>query len=86
MCIRKNLHLAAGLGPTIDQREQIADFVQREPELARSHDEAQAPNMALVIGTIVLRRSRRLRHDADVLVIANGLEVASGQLGEISAP
>lgn len=86
MRFRKHLHLAAGLGPAIDQCEQIANLVEREPELARAHDEAQACDMPVIVDAIIFAGARRLGHDADVLVIANGLEVASGQLGQIAAP
>ena len=86
MRICQTLHLAAGLGPAIDQCEQIANLVEREPQLARAHDEAQTRDMSVIVDAIIFAGARRLGHDADVLVVADGLEVAAGQLGEISAP
>ena len=86
MRICQTLHLAAGLGTAINQGEQIADFVEREPKLARAHDEAQARDMPIIVDAIVFAGARRLGHNADVLVVANSFEIAAGQLGQISAP
>ena len=86
MRICQTLHLAAGLGPTIDQGEQIANFVEREPKLTRAHDEAQTRDVAVIVDAIIFAGAWRIGHHADVLVIANGLEVAAGKLGQFSAP
>lgn len=85
MGVCDDLHFAAGLRPTVDQREQIANLFEREPRFPRTHDETQASDLAFVICPVELRRSWRLWHDADVLVVSDGLNVASSQPGQIRA-
>ena len=47
-------------------------------ELAGAQDETQPGHMGFVIDAVAGRRARRVGHHADLLVIANGFEIAAG--------
>ena len=77
--------LGTGLVALVDETTQeLADFIERKAELARPQDEAQAPLMRGVVAAISARRARRLAQKADLLVIADGLQVAARPPRELS--
>src|SRR3546814_1115360 len=56
------LHFDASLRAAVNQREQAANFLDREAERTRAHDEAKATNVFLAIEAIAFgdRKSTRL--------------------------
>src|SRR5262249_4059051 len=59
-------------------------LVQRKSELAAAPDEDQALRVPLVVGTMAALCSRRSRQQADPLVVADGLDVDPGALGQLA--
>ena len=54
-------------------------------ELAALKARAQAADMALIVCAVVFAGTRRLGHDADVLVVADRFKIAPGHPGQIRA-
>ncbi len=68
---RDFLNLGAGLDAAIDQGKKAAHFTQREAQIPRPYDEFQALNMPGIIASVILRCSRRLRHDTDGFIVSD---------------
>jgi hypothetical protein len=71
------LDLGAGLGAAVDEIEEAANLRNGKPELTGAQDEAQTGNMAAVVDPVTCARARRVRHHADLLAIADRLEIAA---------
>jgi len=67
------IHGVAGLFLLVCEREQRADLLDRKTELARPPGKSQAAHMFRRIVAVIAGRARRLRQQADLLVIADGL-------------
>ncbi len=70
----------AGVVPAIDELEQHPDFLERESELAGSADEAKPPHVLLRVEAMAAFAADRIGHQADALVVADRLDIASGAL------
>src|SRR3546814_17751395 len=82
------LHFDASLRAAVNQREQAANFLDREAERTRAHDEAKATNVFLAIEAIAFGAAQRLGEQYGLLIVADGLEVADRgfrQLGALQA-
>src|SRR3546814_17436083 len=80
------LHFDASLRAAVNQREQAANFLDREAERTRAHDEAKATNVFLAIEAIAFGAAQRLGEQSGLLIVADGFEVAARgfrQIGEI---
>jgi hypothetical protein len=80
------IDLGAGPGTAVDEIEEAANLRDGETELTGAQDEAQTGNMAAVVDPVTCARARRVRHHADLLVIAGRFEIAAGasrQLGPL---
>ena len=77
MLSRQGVDLGAGQMRVFRQMQKAADFVEAEPQSAATGDEANAGDVALSVRPVPRRRSLRLREQADLLVVADGLEVAA---------
>ena len=86
MIFRDDLNLGTGPGLFIDQPKQSANLFEREAEITRPHDEFQPSNMGIIVASVALRIARRVRHNPDLFVIANGFEVAARCAGQIAPP
>jgi hypothetical protein len=71
---------------TIRQAEQLADRLEREAELAAVPDEGQAVGVPLVVTALVASRARRLRHEPDLLVVADRLHLAASCPRKVANP
>ena len=72
--------LGAGVIMAIDETGQLPDLHDGKPELAASADEAKPPNVLLRVETMAALAADRVGHQADALVIAHRLDIASGAL------
>lgn len=70
------IDLGAGPGTAVDEIEEAANLRDGETELTGAQDEAQTGNMAAVVDP-ACARARRVRHHADLLAIADRLEIAA---------
>ena len=69
-------HLAAGVVAILSRNGQKgANFVEREPELARTPDESQAPYFRRPVDTPSTGGAWRRGQYLDALVVANGLNI-----------
>lgn len=59
--------------------ENGADLVGREPEFARTPDEAKSAHVVIIIQPVPTLASRRRGEDASLLEIANRLQIDSRQ-------
>lgn len=66
----------------VHQAQQIADRLQRKAQLTRMTDERQPVDIRLAIEALVTLRTDGLRQQADLLVIADGLDLAASGAGE----
>src|SRR5262249_40261290 len=69
--------LGAALLRTIAEREQLADRLERKSELARMANEGEALEMRVAIDALVAGRARGLGQKAQLLVVAQGLNLAA---------
>lgn len=79
------LYLGAGLALAVDEMEQATDLVNAEAKLARPQDEAQATNVGLVIEPITADAARRITQKANLLIVADGLQMTACQVGQLCA-
>lgn len=78
------LDFRAGLAFTVNKVEQTANLVDAKSQFTAAQDKAKAPDVGLIIQAVSLGTARRLRHQAYVFVVADGLDVAAGSLGEFA--
>jgi hypothetical protein len=81
---RHFIDLAAGICAAVDEVEQGADVVEAEAQFPAAPYEGEALHLFGVVGAMPALRARRLRHNADALVIADGLDVDAGPAGYLS--
>jgi len=74
----------AGLIAPIGKPHQLAYLIDREAKIARTTNEGQAAQMRALIGPIVTRRSRRCRQQANLLIVADRLDLRAGRTGQFS--
>jgi len=86
MALGPGPHLPAGLRAVVDEREEATDLLDGEAQIAPAHDETKARNMPCPINTVARRRSGWVGHHADLLIIADGFEVAARSFGEVGPP
>lgn len=86
MIFRDDLNLGAGPGLLIDQPEQPANLFERKTEISGPHDEFQPSDMGVIVAAIAFRAARRVRHDADLFVIADGFKIAARCSCQITPP
>jgi hypothetical protein len=82
MSARQLFDLSAGIGAAVDQAEQLADLLDRETEIAAAPDKGEAPDQTLPIEAVPAGAAGRRRQQADSLVIADRLDVATAADGE----
>src|SRR5262245_4519270 len=75
MVQRDRLDFRAGVVAAIDEAQQPAYLIEREPEFRAATDEPQAHQFVVAVDAMAARTARRLRQDADALVEADGLDV-----------
>src|SRR5690606_4878566 len=68
----------------LPQRKQYPNLLDREAEIPRAADEAQRVQILGTVDAIVCGRPRRLRHQADRLVVADHLRRDAGRLGRLA--
>lgn len=75
-----------GTGPigNIGKIEQFADCVEREAEFPAVTDKGEPCHVLLAIAPLIAFRAHWLRHQANLLVIADGLDLAAGLRGELT--
>jgi hypothetical protein len=76
--------LGAGVIATVDQAKQCTDLFYGESQLTASPDETQTLQVVPVIDPVATLRAWWRRHQADPLVIADGLEVDARAFGQLS--
>jgi hypothetical protein len=89
MRTRDRIHSVAGLFLVVGEREQCADLLDGKTELARPPGKGQAAHMSRRIVAVIAGRARRLRQQADLLVIADGLRLGirgARQLSDVHGP
>src|SRR3546814_18086796 len=79
------LHFDASLRAAVNQREQAANFLDREAERTRAHDEATATNVFLAIEAIAFGAAQRLGEQSGILIVADCFEVAARGIRPIGA-
>jgi hypothetical protein len=79
---RQPLHVMATCRARFGKREKRAHGLQRESQIASAADEAQVLEVILAVMTVTAHRARGCRQQANALVIADGLDVAAGALGQ----
>ncbi len=72
----------ANMFRAIDQTEEFLDRQQRKAEFAAVPNEGKPVNMPSFIKPLVAGRALRLGHQADLLVVADRLYLASGLAGQ----
>lgn len=75
-----------GTGPVrrIRQAQQFADRFQRKAKFTAMTNECQPSKMLGAIAPLVASRSKRLRHQSDLLVVPDGLNLAAGLRRKLS--
>ena len=86
MILGDNLNFGACPGLVIDQPKQPANFLKREAKIAGSHDEFQPFDMSIVIASIAFHAARRVWHNADLFVVADGFQVTACDPRELPPP
>ncbi|MBB4150651.1 hypothetical protein GGQ90_004458 [Sphingobium scionense] len=66
------------------QPQKLTDLFQGKAKFASSHNEAKAPFVRRAVGTMATRGARRLRQEADLFVVAHGLDIAARPFGKLS--
>jgi hypothetical protein len=82
----KSIDSIAGLVRAIRQAEQLADRIERETEVTAMADESEAVDVLSPVATLVAGSACGLRHEPDLLVIADRLHLAAGCVREIANP
>ena len=82
MIQRSPLHLPASI-TTVHHCQEITDFIKREAQFAAPPDKNQPLDMIIFIETVAACGAWRLRQQAGLLVIANGLNADAGQIGQL---
>src|SRR5690606_2393621 len=72
----------AGPQPIPGEREELADGVEAEAELAAAADEVEAPDVLGGVEAVAGGAAGRRREEADALVVADGLGADAGGLTE----
>ena len=67
------VRLVAGHAGCVRQPQQGPDALDREAEIARMLDEGESLDMGAAIATLIALGALRLRQQADLLVIADGM-------------
>jgi hypothetical protein len=73
------LDFGAGLCAAVDESEQAAHLIERKAEFAGAEDETQTRDVRIIVDTVARSCAPGVRHHADLLVIADGFEIAAGQ-------
>ena len=82
--IGNDINSDAGLISSIGKPHQLAYLVDREAKIAGTTNEGQAAQVRTLIGPIVPRRSRRCRQQANLLIVADRLDLGAGRTGQFS--
>jgi hypothetical protein len=84
---RKIANFGASFLPAVGrQRQQCPHFIETETQLARPSHECQAANVVAIVKPIPRGATRRVRQQADALVIPDRFDVAAGAMREVSNP
>jgi hypothetical protein len=84
---RKLANFGASFLPAVSrQRQQCPHFIKTETQLARPSYEFQAANVVAIVKPIPRGAPRRVRQQADALVIPDRFDVAAGAMREVSNP
>lgn len=75
MLDRAGVNLGASQRVGVDQIEQSADLVKAEAKPSALADKHQPFQLACIVVPLAAGAARRLRHDADALVIADRLDI-----------
>jgi len=75
---RELIDCIARLLRTIREAQQLADCLERKAELAAVPDEREPLYVRLPIATLVPSGTNGLGHEADLLVVADRLDLAAG--------
>ena len=76
----QRMNFGAGMAVPIDKTEQIADFVEAEAVLSAAPHEAQSFDMVRHVNAKSAGAAAGRRHDADLLVVADRLDVHAALL------
>lgn len=66
------------------EAQERADAIDAEPQLAAAPDEGEALPVRGLVEPVPAFRASRFRHQADPLVVPDGLEVHAAQPGELA--
>ena len=77
MMLGPGLNLSAGLIAAIDQFQKTADFFDADAELSPPKDKTEAADVDFVIDAVNVSAARRLRQKVDLLIVADGLQIAA---------
>src|SRR3984893_205931 len=79
----QRMNFRAGIAVPIDEAEQAADFVEAEAKLPAAPHEAQSLEMVRLVNAKSAGAAAGRRHDADLLVIADRLDVHAALLRKL---
>ena len=80
MVERQRFDFGAGIIAAIGQIEQGTHLIEGEPQFAPAANEGEPFDVAVGLNTMTAGRARRLRRNADALVIADGFNIDAGGL------
>ena len=78
--------IVAGSLRIVREPQQIADGLDRKPQLAGVADEAQALQVVRAVGAVVARRAAGVGQEPDPLVVADRLDLGRSRRREITDP
>src|SRR5262249_6562656 len=83
--VRRDLaDFAAGGALGAAEAKQGADLVEREPEFPRAAHEGEDAPFGRAVNAPTVGRARRQRQHLDLLIVADGLDLDTGQPGELA--
>jgi hypothetical protein len=80
------LEIAALEGRLLPHGEEFAGFLHAETEIAEPANEQQPPRLGFGIAPLASLGALRFWHQADALIIADGIDLAPSQAGKFADP
>jgi len=81
---RAGADLVARFAAGVPDGQKRSNFFQRKPEALRAAHDQQPPDCLRRILAIAGSRARRLRHQSQALVVADGVDAGASERGELA--
>ena len=82
--LKKRIHRATVLTRCVLEMQQHADFIECHVQAAAMPDEGKTLDVAAIVDSVIAFRTYRRRQQTLPLVVANGLCLGAGGLGQFA--